>query len=132
MIFAIDIDIYLTSVLFLVETSPYEFDKFYYEHVTRITDEEYKQFRSDIENEKSCMGFTNTTDNGDYIVYLRDGDCELYVAHEIYHVVNRILMDRGVSHNYDDEPYAYLNGWLKQEYSDMLQDMRMEENNNKS
>lgn len=128
MIFTINIDLYLTDVAFLVETSLDEFERFYYDNVKNITDEEYKCFRNDIEDEKNCAGFASTTDSGKYIVYLRYADTDLFVAHEIYHIVNRILMDRGIQHTYDDEPYAYLDGWLTDMYYNTLDEMRNSDN----
>ena len=39
MIESINVDMYLRDVAFLVEITPEEFDRFYYDNVTRITDE---------------------------------------------------------------------------------------------
>jgi len=55
----------------------------------------------------------------------------LFVAHEIYHIVNRILMDRGIQHTYDDEPYAYLVGWLTNMYYNTLDELKKDDNENK-
>lgn len=117
MIDAIDVDIYGRSVAFLVEVTPEEFDRFYYDNVTRITDEEYRDIREDILNEKEVGGATWTLDSSLYLVYLRDGRSDKYVSHEILHVCNCILYDAGVTYTREAEPWAYLVGWMTDEYN---------------
>lgn len=117
MIDAIDVDIYGRSVAFLVEVTPEEFDRFYYDNVTRITDEEYKDIREDILNGKDVGGSTWTLDSNLYLVYLRDGRSDKYVSHEILHVCNCILYDAGVTYTREAEPWAYLVGWMTDEYN---------------
>lgn len=117
MIDAIDVDIYGRSVAFLVEVTPEEFDRFYYDNVTRITDEEYKDIREDILNGKDVGGSTWTLDSSLYLVYLRDGRSDKYVSHEILHVCNCILYDAGVTYTREAEPWAYLVGWMTDEYN---------------
>ena len=39
------------------------------------------------------------------------------LVHELYHLVNRIAKDRGLAEDYDNEPQAYLLGWLFDEIS---------------
>lgn len=117
MIDAIDVDIYGRSVAFLVEVTPEEFDRFYYDNVTRITDEEYKDIREDILNGKDVGGATWTLDSSLYLVYLRDGRSDKYVSHEILHVCNCILYDAGVTYTREAEPWAYLVGWMTDEYN---------------
>lgn len=116
MIDAINVDIYGRSVAFLVEVTPEEFDRFYYDNVTKITDEEYKDIREDILNEKDVGGATWTLDSSLYLVYLRDGRSDKYVSHEILHVCNCILYDAGVTYTREAEPWAYLVGWMTDEY----------------
>lgn len=117
MIDAINVDIYGRSVAFLVEVTPEEFDRFYYDNVTKITDEEYKDIREDILNGKDVGGATWTLDSGLYLVYLRDGRSDKYVSHEILHVCNCILYDAGVTYTREAEPWAYLVGWMTDEYN---------------
>lgn len=114
MITSIDVPIYDRSIAFLVEVTPEEFDRFYYDNVTSITDEEYKQCRKDIE--KQGGGFTGVLDSGNLLVYLSKGNSDIIVPHEIFHAVNSILCLAGVNHDIDAEPWAYLIGWLTNEY----------------
>lgn len=116
MIENINVDIYGRDVAFLVEVTPKEFDLFYYDNVTRITDEEYKAIRADIQNVKGVGGVTWMLDSGYLLVYLRDGRSDIFVPHEIFHVCNKILYSAGVNHDGDAEPWAYLIGWMTNEY----------------
>ena len=113
---SIDVPIYGRSVAFLVEVTVSEFDRFYYDNVTRITDEEYRQIRADILDEKGVGGTTWYLDSGLMLVYLRDGRSDIIVPHEIFHVCNKILCLAGVNHDGDAEPWAYLIGWMTNEY----------------
>lgn len=134
MIDAIDVDIYGRSVAFLVEVTPEEFDRFYYDNVERITDEEYRDIRKDILNEKEVGGATWTLDSGTYLVYLRDGRSDKFVPHEILHVCNCILYDAGVTYDRAAEPWAYLVGWRTDKYYRKYWDWvdKVEEQNKKS
>jgi hypothetical protein len=116
MIDNISVDIYGRDVAFLVEVTPEEFDRFYYDNVTRITDEEYKAIKEDIQNIKGVGGATWWLDSGMPLVYLRDGKSDIFVPHEIFHVCNKILCAAGVNHDADAEPWAYLIGWMTNEY----------------
>lgn len=116
MIENINVDIYGRDVAFLVEVTPKEFDLFYYDNVTRITDEEYKAIRADIQDVKGVGGVTWMLNSGCLLVYLRDGRSDIFVPHEIFHVCNKILCSAGVNHDGDAEPWAYLIGWMTNEY----------------
>ena len=116
MIDSIKVDIYSADVAFLVEVTPEEFDRFYYDNVTRITDEEYKGIKKDILSKDNVGGATWWLDSGFFLVYLRNGRSDWYVSHEIFHVCNKILCRAGVHHDPDAEPWAYLIGWMTQEY----------------
>lgn len=115
MITKIDVPIYTRSIAFVVEPTEEEFDRFYYNNVTKITDEEYKKMKEDLQN-KVVGGTTWHLDSGLFLVYLRDGKSDLFVPHEIFHVCNRILCAAGVNHDAEAEPWAYLIGWLTNEY----------------
>lgn len=116
MIESINVDMYLRDVAFLVEITPEEFDRFYYDNVTKITDEEYRQIKADILNVKGVGGVTWALNSGMMLVYLRDGKSDISVPHEIFHVCNKILYMAGVNHDGDAEPWAYLIGWMTSEY----------------
>lgn len=130
MIKVIPIDIYITNIVVLAGIDEKEFDDFYYRNVTRITDEEYKRIRADIADKHSCDGLTSLLDSGSVLVYIRKGKerTDLVVGHEIFHAVNKVLCRAGVNHDADAEPWAYLMGWLFNEYYNALDDY---ENENK-
>jgi len=124
MIETINIDIYLNCIVFAVGIDEKEFDDLYYRNVTRITDEEYKLIRKDIADKNSCNGLTTQLDNGNVFVFIRKGQerKDLTVAHEIFHATHNILKRAGVVLDADGEAYAYLIGWLTNEYYNRLDD----------
>ena len=130
MIEFINIDIYLNCIVVAAGVDVKEFDKLYYDNVTKFTNEEYEEIRRDIANENSCNGETVLLENGNIFVYIRKGHEreELYVIHELFHAVNKLLCRAGVNHDADAEPWAYLMGWLSNEYFNRLDDF---ENKNK-
>ena len=116
MIFNIPVDIYGRDVVFIVEVTSEEFDRFYYNNTKMITDEEYKVIRKDILDKKGIGGATYWLDYGQPLVYLSKGNSDIFVPHEIFHVCNKILCAAGVNHDSDAEPWAYLIGWMTNEY----------------
>jgi|GEM_PF-3338062 len=130
MIEFINIDIYLNCIVVAAGIDVKEFDKLYYDNVTKFTNEEYEEIRRDIANENSCNGETVLLENGNIFVFIRKGHEreELYVIHELFHAVNKLLCRAGVNHDADAEPWAYLMGWLTNEYFNRLDDF---ENKNK-
>ena len=117
-----DIDIYLNCVIVAAGIDEKEFDRLYYDNVTKFTDEEYRLIRGDIVDKNSCNGLTIQLDCGNVFVFIRKGSerKELYVVHELYHAVVKVLTRAGVNHDDSDEPYAYLLGWLTNEYFNKL------------
>jgi hypothetical protein len=130
MIEFINIDIYLNCIVVAAGIDVKEFDKLYYDNVTKFTNEEYEEIRRDIANENCCNGETVLLENGNIFVFIRKGHEreELYVIHELFHAVNKLLCRAGVNHGADAEPWAYLMGWLVNEYFNRLDDF---ENKNK-
>ena len=116
MIDYIDIDVWQNSIVFIVETTLQEFDRFYYDNTRRLTDDEYKEMREDIENPHSCMGFTILVNDGGLVIYLREAYTFLSSAHEIFHAVNKMLLKRGVHIDEDAEPWAYTIGLVTDWY----------------
>lgn len=121
MIKGIDVPIYRRSISFLVECTLKEFEEFYYNNATKITDSERKQIEEDFENDE-VMGTTWILDSGLFLVFLKNGRSDIDVPHEIFHVCNKILCMAGVNHDADAEPWAYLIGWLTNEYYRMYWD----------
>ena len=107
------VEIYETTVVFLVEPTKVEFELMYHDNVTRITDEEYKQMYKDTFHNNECYGYTVTLDNGGFVVCIKDALNHSFVSHEIAHAALRILINRGLEINLtSDEAYTYLHGWL--------------------
>ena len=124
MIAHINIDIYLNCVVIASGIDEKDFDLLYYDNVSKFTNEEYETIRKDIVDKNSCNGLTVQLDNGNVFVFIRKG-CErkdLFVIHELFHAVTKVLTRAGVNHDADDEPYAYLMGWLTNEYFNCLDD----------
>lgn len=115
MITKIDIPIYNTSVTILVEISTDELKNFYKHNKDNLTYEEYKILKKDL-SKKNVRGSTMTCDSGDYVILLKNGKSDNFVSHEIFHVCNRILLDKGVNIDTEAEPWAYLIGWFTEEY----------------
>lgn len=130
MIEFINIDIYLTCIVIASGIDVKDFDKLYYDNVTKFTNEEYEEIRHDIADVNSCNGLTVQLDNGSIFVFIRKGQerKDLTVAHELFHATNKLLYRAGVNHDSDAEPWAYLLGWLTNEYYCRLDDY---ENKNK-
>lgn len=116
MTFTIDLDIFLQSIMFLVEVDKNEFERWYYNNTKLINNEEHDQMLKDVLDPRSCMGFTVELDSGAYVVYLREATKDMYVVHEIYHAINKILMNAGVNHDLSDETFAYALGYVCNEY----------------
>lgn len=116
MIDFIDIDVWQNSIVFIVEPTLEEFDRFYYNNTRRITDEEYRSMRDDIQNQNGCMGYTILVNDGGLAIFLRDAYTFLYCSHEIFHAVNKMLLRRGVHIDEDGEPWAYTIGLVTDWY----------------
>ena len=107
------VEIYCTTVVFLVEPTKVEFELMYHDNVERITDDEYKHMYQDTFHNNECYGYTVTLDNGDFVVCIKDALNHSFVSHEIAHAALRILINRGLEINLtSDEAYTYLHGWL--------------------
>ena len=115
MIDKIDIPIYSTSVVLLIEITEKELKDFYKDNKNLMTYEEYKSIKEDMKAE-NIKGATMTCDSGNYLIYLKNGKSDNFVSHEIFHVCNRILLNKGVHIDEDAEPWAYLIGWFTDEY----------------
>jgi len=126
MVEIINIDIYLNTVVVAAGIDAKEFDMLYYDNVTKFTNEEYERIRKDIVDENSCNGLTAQLDNGNVFVFIRKGQerIDLTVAHELFHATHNILKHAGVEIGENGESYAYLIGWLTNEYYYRLEKSR--------
>lgn len=86
MIEFINIDIYLNCIVVAAGVDVKEFDKLYYDNVTKFTNEEYEEIRRDISNENCCNGETVLLENGNIFVFIRKGQerKDLTVSHELF------------------------------------------------
>jgi len=127
MIRQLDVPIYEANVLFLLETTAEEWAEFCDNEINKekLTEEEIKGVFDDIANKK-YGGTTFRFDCGNYGVLIEDANLVTYYLHELYHCVNCILQDRGVEHHGEDEPYAYLIGWIGEQYEQILKEFNKE------
>lgn len=117
MTFQVDIPIYRSHVLFLVESTVEEFKDVYDKNADMFDDGDYKSLTADIEDVGKCNGFVITAKNGlDYVAYIRYKDEVGDVAHELFHVVNKMLYSRGVALDENGEAWAYLISYLTDEF----------------
>lgn len=121
MVYQLDIDLIRAQVVFLIETTTAEFDRLYYDNVTRITDEEYKEIKREIENPKLSDGYTGMLDNGTVIIFLRHKFAEGAITHEMIHAAYKLLKVRGFELD-DEEAWAYLGGYLTEKYYEYLRE----------
>lgn len=125
----IHVDIYDCTIIFFVEPTKLEFEMMYHDNVERIKDDEYKQMYTDMFENDKCGGFTTFLECGDFVCCIKDAMNHNYVAHEILHTCMRLLWARGIMYkgDSDEEPLAYLIGWLTSIYYKwMVDDKRMD------
>ena len=118
MIKSLDIPIYNTNILFLVETSIEELEDFYKEHKDGFTDEEYEDVKQVIKSDDLC-GYVNNLIYRGYICIILDNKV-MYYEHELCHCATRILKDRGIGVDFNDEPFAYLKAWITEQYLELI------------
>lgn len=120
MIKIVDIHLYKCSVIFLIETTLDEWKTFF--------DEQYKKgnliSNNDVdvreELEAKTPGFVFSTGLNDYICYINDANCAGLVAHEIFHVANAMLQDKGLIMDANGEAWAYLIEFLTVKFYDII------------
>lgn len=114
----VEIPIFNTSVCFFIGDDIEILKLLKEDNPHKIDDEIYKQILEDIDVKSKCDGFTAVMLDESYFVYIKDG-FELnprVVIHEIFHVVNFVLTHRDVYHEETAETWAYMMGWLTEEY----------------
>ena len=121
MIKILDLPIYHTTVVMMAESSPREWEEFYHLYEDKLTESDFKDMLYDIQNKYTCNGFTRCLDKGDYAFYIRYKEYYGDIAHEIFHVANKILCKCGVFHEADGEAWAYLIGYITEQFYDMLE-----------
>ena len=131
MIIALGVPIYRCDVAFFLETTIEELNTFYNKNKKNLDEEDYRLLRKDIEDTKKTGGAVYTF-GINYIMYVRNTKEKGHCDHELWHLTNSILNDRGIEHTTTDEPYAYLNEWLHDEFRNILKDFNKEKTNEKS
>lgn len=135
MIRQLDIPIYDTNVLFLLDVTGEEFAKFLdnEQNKSRITEEEIKSVFDDIKDDK-WEGTLFPLDCGAYISLIKNAKDERCYTHELFHIADTILKDRGVEYTENNEALAYMIGWISKQYSYLLKEFnekKTKENNEK-
>lgn len=128
MIRQLDVPIYDTNVLFLLETTGEEWAEFCSKKANKekLHEEEIKEVSDEVLNDAWGGSVVTLLNNGGYVTIIKDANYPTYYLHELYHTADRILKDRGVEHTEDDEAYAYMVGWLGQQYCDILAEFNRE------
>lgn len=116
MIEIVDIPLYKCSVVFLIESTVEEWKEFF--------DKQYKEGRLQSSNdsgvreelEAKTPGFVLATGLNDYICYISNANNAGLVVHELFHVTNAVLQDKGVELGLKGEAYAYLIEYLTNEF----------------
>lgn len=103
----IDIPIYFGKLTMLLVDDFSELDQ---SHDIKIKDELYDAV------------FFELKDNDEYIVAIKKVDLSI-VAHEIVHIVNAIFLSCGIElDRRNDEPQAYLTGWIFKQIYNFIED----------
>lgn len=131
MIISLEIPIYRCDVAFFLETTVDELGAFFSKNRKNLDEEDYRLLRRDIEDTKKTGGAVYTF-GVNYIMYVRNTKEKGHCDHELWHLTNSILNDRGIEHTTTDEPYAYLNEWLHDEFRNIIKDFNKEKKDEKS
>lgn len=133
MIRQLDVPIYDTNVLFLLETTTEEFTKFLdsEKNKQKIGDETIKEIFDDIADEQWGGTVWRVDNNSVYICLIKEANKVSYSTHELFHLADSILKDRGVEYTENNEALAYMVGWINEQYSYILEEINEEKNENK-
>lgn len=128
MIRQLDVPIYDTNVLFLLETTAEEFTKFLdnEKNKQKIGDETIKEIFDDIADERWGGTVWRVDNNSAYICLIKEANKVSYNTHELFHLADSILKDRGVEYTENNEALAYLIGWIGEQYSYLLEEFNKE------
>lgn len=128
MIRQLDVPIYDTNVLFLLETTGEEWAEFCDNEINKekLTEEEIKSVFDELSNEGWAGSVVTLLNNGGYVTIIKDANYPTYYLHELYHTADRILKDRGVEYTENNEALAYMVGWINEQYSYILEEFNKE------
>ena len=119
MIKILHIPIYHTTLVMMVDTSIEDWKAFAKLYEDKITEDDNMCVIRDIESSE-WDGGTISLDKGDYLFWVRNKNMKGNIAHEIFHAANKILCSRGVTHDDVGEAWAYLIGYITDEFYLML------------
>ena len=119
MIISSRVPIYRCDVAYFLETTVKELDEFYSMNKDNMDKDDYDAIKEDIQKENEVGGAVYTC-GVNYIIYIRNIKEKGHIDHELWHLTNSILIDRGVEHTRNDEPYAYLNEYLHDDFRDIV------------
>lgn len=124
MIRQLDIPIYDANVLFLLDVKGEEFAEFLDNKVnkSKINESEIKEIFDDIANDKWDGTLFRLNNGGNYVSLIKKADDVRNYSHELFHIADQILKDRGVEYTENNEALAYLVGWLNVQYGYILQE----------
>lgn len=118
--YQLPVPIWDANIIFLLQISEADLQEFIDKNKERLTKDDIELLWKDFRDENTA-GSTMRFDEGTYGILLKDAYKAKDWAHEIAHVTNWILLDRGVIHDSSAEPWCYLTGWLTQRYLDEIQ-----------
>ena len=117
------VEMYRTTVIFLIQPSKVQFELMYHDHVEFITDSEYRCMYKDLFKNDKCGGFTVPLKKGDVVLCVKDIEQRGDIAHEILHTTNVILKRRGIRLDpNNDEPQAYLVSYLTDKFYEYIEE----------
>lgn len=113
---------------FLLKTTGEEFAEFLdnEKNKQRIGDEIIKEIFDDIADERWGGTVWRVDNNSAYICLIKEADKVSYNTHELFHLADSILKDRGVEYTENNEALAYMVGWINEQYSYMLEEFNRE------
>ena len=105
-----------------------DFELLYEDNKHKFNKEEYDGIVKDLEN-NSYAGFVSCINDNSYFLCIKEEFIKNYyiVIHELFHLTNHILWDRGVDLDKSGEAYAYLIGWLSEQYFNIIDNYEREE-----
>ena len=128
MIFQLDVPIYGTNILFIIEPIKEEMDEFLgnEKNRKRLTDDEFESLFRELDDTR-YGGYTTSLDKGGYLVLLKQDYKDPFIyQHELFHVMNLIMYDREIEYSRIAEPHAYLIGWITMQYLEYINSQKEE------
>jgi hypothetical protein len=98
----------------------------YYGKLTIITTNDFKKvdalYNTKIDDNLYEAVVFEIKDNDEYIVAIKKVEWSI-IAHEVVHIVNAIFLKCGIElDRHNDEPQAYLTGWVVNEIDEFLKE----------